>query len=477
MYVIQGMGKLIIGYCRVSSNKQFEEGHALERYIENLVRFGIPESLIYFDVESGVSDAREGFNAVMSLVKSGQVATVVIPNFDRLTRSPLQWEQAREVFTDFGVEVRFLEDGQLDLNSPDGLFTGRVKAALAAQVRDRIRHHSISGHRQHRERKEPYKPIFGYIMVDGKLRLNDDKYPRSKLSYSQVARTLVDIFLELRNYGATLEAFKSKFYMHPASYFGKVHLKAPSSTTGLRNWLSNAMLRGQIQYLSFGRKSPLLVVEGEHEPLITDDEWQQIKSIFEHNLAGKRTYDPSVLINPLSGIAKCKHCGGAMSQRSGYKRIDGEYSNRLIVCRNARNKNGRCKPEYARGYGLSIEKAESIVQLEISARAEAIGVYVPDMKEINPEIVKLRQEIKVLEAIDDPDLIEVIERKKTRLQLLIETEEIKVVESEEKKQLLEMVAHPSFWVGLSASERNAVYRDLVEVVWCDKGKLTVVLLV
>ena len=68
------MVKLIIGYCRVSSNKQFSEGHALERYIESLVRFGIPESLIYFDVESGVSDSREGFNAVLDLVKSGPAA-------------------------------------------------------------------------------------------------------------------------------------------------------------------------------------------------------------------------------------------------------------------------------------------------------------------------------------------------------------------------------------------------------------------
>ena len=99
------------------------------------------------------------------------------------------------------------------------------------------------------------------------------------------------------------------------------------------------------------------------------------------------------------------------------------------------------------------------------------------MKENNPEILELRQSIKMLEAIEDPDLVEVIERKRTRLQLLIETEEIKTVRSEEKKQLLEMVSHPDFWVGLSASERNAIYRDLVEVVWCDKGKLTVVLLV
>lgn len=468
------MSKLIIGYCRVSSNKQFEEGHALERYIESLTKYGIPESLIYFDVESGVSDTRNGFNAVMSLVESGQVATVVIPNFDRLTRSPLQWEQAREVFTRFNVQVRFLEDGELDLNSPDGLFTGRVKAALAAQVRDRIRHHSISGHRRHRERKEPYKPIFGYIMIDGKIRLNKDKYPHSKLSYSRVARTLVDLFIELQNYGKTLEAFKSKFYIHPASYFGNVHLKAPSSTTGLKTWITNAMLRGQIQYLSFERKSPLLIVDGEHEPLITKDEWEQIKTIIDNKNSGKRTYDTSVLVNPLSGIVKCRNCGGSMSQRTGYKRKDGEYSNRLLVCRNARNKNGRCKPEYSRGYGLTIDKAERLLQLEILSIAKKFINITQEITTVKPEILELQESIKLLESMGDKDLLEAIERKKTKLRLIIETNEIKSSQAKDKKELLKMMSHPNFWEGLSSYERNKVYQDLIEVVWCDKGAISVV---
>ena len=465
--------KLIIGYCRVSSNKQFSEGHALERYIESLVRFGIPESLIYFDVESGISDRREGFNAVLDLVQSGQVAAVIIPNFDRLTRSPLQWEQTRELFTKYGVHIKFLEDGELDLESPDGLFTGRIKAALAAQVRDRIRAHSLAGHAKHRERKEPYKPIFGYIKIDGEIVPNQGKYPGSGLSYFQVARELVDIFLEVRSLGGTLQTFKNKFYMHAPSYGGKIHLKCPSSTTGVKNWLLNAQLRGKLQYLSFGHKTPQIIVEGTHAPLITEDDWIAIQGILESNKTHK-AINASRLINPLSGIAKCRCCGGAMSQRTGYKRANGEYSARVLVCRNARSRNGHCQPEYARGYGLTIEVAEGAVREKLGERAAEIANLVPLVRDINPEIVELRESIKVLQAINDSDLVEVIERKKTRLLLLHETESIKTVESQEKGKLLEMVIHPGFWDGMTPGDRNTIYRDLIEVVWCDRGRLEVV---
>jgi len=466
--------KLIIGYCRVSSNKQFSSGHALERYIESLVRFGIPESLIYFDVESGVSDRREGFNAVLDLVQSGQVAAVVIPNFDRLTRSPLQWEQTRELFTKYGVQVKFLEDGELDLESPDGLFTGRIKAALAAQVRDRIRAHSLAGHAKHRERQEPYKPIFGYIKIDGEIVPNQGKYPGSSLNYFQVARELVDIFLEMRSLGATLQTFKNKFYMHPPSYEGKIHLKCPSSTTGLKNWLSNAQLRGKLQYLSWGHKTPQIIVEGTHKPLIIEDDWIVIQGILAGNKT-RRAVNPSRLINPLSGIAKCRCCKGAMSQRTGYKRVNGEYSARVLVCRNARSRNGHCQAEYARSHGLTIDTAEQAVRKALAQRAEHIAKLIPNVRTINPEIVELRESIKILSAIGDPDLTEVIERKHTKLRLLQETEEIKTVESQEKGKLLEMVVHPGFWDGMTPSDRNAIYRDLIEVVWCDRGRLEVVL--
>lgn len=465
--------KLVVGYCRVSSKQQFTDGHALERYIDALVKYGIPQSLIYFDIETGISDNREGFNHVLDLVKADRVNQIVIPNFDRLTRSPLQWEQARELFAKHEVQIKFLEDGDLDLTSPDGLFTGRIKAALAAQVRDRLRSHSIAGHAKHREREEPYKPIFGYIKIDGAILPNQSLYPKSELTYFQVARKLIDFFLECKSLGKTIDSFKQHFYLSPASYKGKIHLKAPSSSTGVRNWLLNAQLRGKLQYLSFGHKTPQIIIDSIHKPLISQDEWLIIKSIFEDNKTRKKGVSCDKLKNPLSGVAKCRHCGGIMSQKLNYKNKFGEWG-RLLACRNARNRNERCKPIYARTYGLTLDIAEKQVQKSLITRSQQIANLLPTEKRCNPKIQELNESIQTLERLKDRDLHDVIEKKRTQLELLQESEKLEAVESSEKVKLLQYMQHPDFWQSVTTYDRNLVYRELIEVVWCDRGSIEVV---
>ncbi|MEO1428968.1 MAG: fdxN element excision recombinase XisF [Cyanobacteria bacterium J06633_8] len=467
------VNKLVIGYCRVSSKQQFTDGHALERYIDALIKYGIPQSLIYFDVETGISDTREGFNAVLDLVKANRVSEIVIPNFDRLTRSPLQWEQARELFAKYQVQIKFLEDGELDLTSPDGLFTGRIKAALAAQVRDRLRSHSIAGHAKHRERKEPYKPIFGYIKIDGAILPNQSLYPQSDLTYFQVARKLVDLFLESKSLNKTIDIFRQQFYLHQASYKGKIHLKAPSSSTGLRSWLKNAQLRGKIQYLCFGHKTPQVIIDSVHQPLLSNHEWLIIKSIFEDNKTRKKGVSCDKLKNPLSGVARCRNCGGAMSQRVNYKNKAGEWG-RFLTCRNARSRNQHCKPIYARTYQLTLDKAENIIQAALIKRSREIVKLVPTQKLNSPQIQVLEDSILMLEQLNDPDLSNAIEKKRTQLFLLYESHKQGTTESSEQLKLLQYMQHPDFWAAMTPYERNIVYRELIEVFWCDRGSVEVV---
>ncbi|OKH56268.1 hypothetical protein NIES2101_00340 [Calothrix sp. HK-06] len=472
------MDKLIIGYCRVSTQRQQTDGHALERYIDALLQYGIPEKLVFFDVESGVSTTREGLNAVLNLVKAGQVSQVVIPNFDRLTRDPKQWEEARELFNKHDVKLRFLEDGELDLNSPDGLFTGRIKAALAAQVRDRLRSHSKAGHARHRELKQPYKPVFGYIKIDGLIRPNSDLYPESNKTYFEVARHLVDLFLMYKSIDRACVEFKKLYYCEPPSYYGKNHLKAPV-THSLKRWLENAMLRGKIQYLSFGRSAPLIIVEGQHQPLITDAEWLIISSILEANKKKKQGISTDKLLNVLSGVARCKNCGGVMTLKTGYKRKDGTYKLGLC-CRRARERDQRCKPEYTKYANNSLDVLEEKVKNALLEHAhkiiDSVITLTPEPIETSPEMESLIKSIKILEAINDPDLGEVIEKKRTQLFLLQESQKMKTAESTERieryRQLTTFTAE--IWGLMSVFERNLLYRDLIEVVLCDRGSIEVI---
>lgn len=76
----------IIGYCRVSSNKQKDD---LERQIENVKTYMIAKGYsfeIISDIGSGINYDKKGLNQLVELITTSQVEKVVILYKDRLLR-------------------------------------------------------------------------------------------------------------------------------------------------------------------------------------------------------------------------------------------------------------------------------------------------------------------------------------------------------------------------------------------------------
>ena len=80
------LDRKIIGYCRVSSNKQKDD---LERQIENmrtyLIAKGQPFEIIY-DIGSGINYRKKGLKELIQLISQNKVEKVVILYKDRLFR-------------------------------------------------------------------------------------------------------------------------------------------------------------------------------------------------------------------------------------------------------------------------------------------------------------------------------------------------------------------------------------------------------
>ena len=78
--------KMVIGYCRVSSNKQQDD---LERQIENMKLYlnaqGKPYKIIS-DIGSGINYKNKGLQDLIKRISQNQVEKVVVMNKDRLTR-------------------------------------------------------------------------------------------------------------------------------------------------------------------------------------------------------------------------------------------------------------------------------------------------------------------------------------------------------------------------------------------------------
>jgi site-specific DNA recombinase len=176
-----------------------------------LKQHGLSEEQIYWDIESGSNEKREGYNKVLEKVRSRLVDKIIVPCFDRFTRSPLGWEQAKNELLEFGVELIFLDGGSLDLETPEGLFTSRILAAMSAQVRDKNRYNSIQGHRFFQEKRKIYQAIFG-LKKDGDLvKPNRDRYKDSDSTVEEVAIAVIKMFLHTGNMSATVSCFCDKY--------------------------------------------------------------------------------------------------------------------------------------------------------------------------------------------------------------------------------------------------------------------------
>lgn len=80
------LNRKIVGYCRVSSNKQKDD---LERQIENVSTYMIAKGYsfeIIFDIGSGINYNKKGLNQLIDMITNSEVEKVVVLYKDRLLR-------------------------------------------------------------------------------------------------------------------------------------------------------------------------------------------------------------------------------------------------------------------------------------------------------------------------------------------------------------------------------------------------------
>jgi predicted site-specific integrase-resolvase len=98
----------IIGYCRVSSNKQKDD---LERQIENVRTFMIARGYqfeIISDIGSGINYNKKGLNHLIELISNSQVEKIVILYKDRLLR--FGFELIENLCNQFSTTIEIIDN-------------------------------------------------------------------------------------------------------------------------------------------------------------------------------------------------------------------------------------------------------------------------------------------------------------------------------------------------------------------------------
>jgi len=279
-----------LGYARCSTDEQ--EG-SLQAQILRLEQAGCDK--VISELVSGRKNDREGILEATALVKAGKVRELVVTRVDRLGRDAANTDLLLALCAEKQVEVSALDGGVIETASPQGFLMARLHTSLA-EVESRMLSvrikKAMTVHRQQGRHLRRRKP-FGYMGGPNHQLVPDPN------SWDHAKRVL----RELKERGS----------------FSKVSQTLPEwcpwtpATNSLHSWFCNPVIRGHLGHLKDGgqgwKSYYKQMLYDQHEPLISEAEWQALAEILKRARNRFKPKDDSRFAHALTGVLKCANCG------------------------------------------------------------------------------------------------------------------------------------------------------------------------
>lgn len=494
---------ITIGYARVSTEEQAIGSHALEQQIQRLKDAGATQ--VFSDVISGSKNDRKQYNQVLKLIAENKVDKVIATRWDRLTRNEEGYQYLKSLFRDSNVILELLDQGIVDLSTACGELNADIQAIMAVHERRMLRERVRHGQQHRRNRlAAPGRAPFAYMVVCDKYKLDTrplvcllnerpsnflelclevDPNPLPGLSKADIAREIIEVFLELKDSNQVINHFYDKYGLiaHPGSNSSyNESLVLPRSASHLRDWLVNPVLEGHTaynKYISKGKLKPRSeweIHENTHpnDKLLCHEKAEEITDILKlnSNKMGKlkKSYH-------LTGLVYCKSCGSKCVAKTSRNRHYKYYGCRFAKkgCSNGSNTN----------FG-DIEKAviKELFNRAITLQKEPIPVVNPVESD---HIMKLKERLEQLDQFEktaDIDLSPTlqtalkIEKKDliSKIKLASQNTENVLTSNSTGKQIIRH-SHASnlfFWFNLSDAERSIFYEKLIEKIFIEDKLVT-----
>lgn len=166
--------KVAVGYVRVSTSIQAEEGHSIETQKKNIKDYCTRKNLIFdrFYIDSGRSGKDMSRPYLQQMLGDLQRGTVVIVvSGSRLTRNADDDSSIRKIISERGCSLVTLDQEYVEQSTPDGKFRIGLNALMSQFEREQTSQRvSNVLNNLSREGKLITKPRFGYKVVkEGKI--------------------------------------------------------------------------------------------------------------------------------------------------------------------------------------------------------------------------------------------------------------------------------------------------------------------
>jgi site-specific DNA recombinase len=456
--------KRILGLARVSTVEQAENSHALEQQTKRLWDAGCTK--VVEERESGASKKRETLKTVIAEIEAGLWDEVVFTRLDRLSRSLTQIRDFAELCNTTKVNLRFL-DQQIDLSTPHGRLMLNMLGSVAEWELDLLKSRVNAGLKHFRATNRAHGVVpFGFLRADDRYAPNHSQYRDTGKTCWEVAREIVDVFLEVQTIRGTARIMGER-YGARANRSGGIEFSDFPRENGLKYWLQSPVLRGHLGYYYRTRNKTLEIVADQHDRLISEQESFEIDQILSLNRRGERDFAERM---PLAGLIYCELC----EQKARAFRYHKKHG---LIVRWYCSGTYAAPPTCQKSPGIRNELLEDFVISELTARGEEIAgvacnddddATVPD----SPEILQLINSLNALEALPAS---EVILEARSKLRNQIEslrslTREQSSVKDLMRQELVETTKDPGFWHWLDPTSKRRLFRRFVKRVSIADGK-------
>ncbi|MGL5062946.1 MAG: zinc ribbon domain-containing protein [Microcoleus sp.] len=264
--------------------------------------------------------------------------------------------------------------------------------------------------------------------------------------------------------------------------------------TWLHHWIRSPLLRGHTcrdtrnQDGNRRRKNdPIGILYNTHESLFDDPELKAIDALKSVDASiglhtrkrGRATQGKDY---PLSGLVVCGRCGRNAHIKTVSKQNGKSWL--YIMCGARMDSAIPCGGEYGvlkgnkRVHSTRYADADAAVLEALRNRgSELLSLSrSTEPQAIDPGISKLRSEIRNLEALKDPDLKSVIDKKTSDLNRLLLMGNTNSLDAK-AEALISLCAIEHFWESSTDDEKRILYRDFVRSVSCDRDRIIVSLAV
>lgn len=239
---------------------------------------------------SGGNMNRPALNLLMDDIKAGKVQTVVVYKIDRLTRSLMDFAKLVEVFDAHGVTFVSITQS-FNTTTSMGRLTLNVLLSFAQFEREvageRIRD-KIAASKRKGMWMGGTVPL-GYDVVNRSLVINQEEAEKVQLIFQR--------YLELKSTNELYKYLKSQGIKSKARILpsGEVVPGINFNRTSIHYLLTNKTYIGKIKHKD-------MVHDGNHEPIISMDLWNQVQALLISQAPSARGQKKSKEKNPLRGL-------------------------------------------------------------------------------------------------------------------------------------------------------------------------------